>query len=151
MSTDLWDFAQKLYGRPGVEKLLLRLQASGADVCLLLSALWLEQRKANCTESRCAALQAIARPWQHEVVKPLRQLRMNWREAALQDEQLAGLREQIKSLEIQAERSLLLQLEQHCAEWSEEEPGDWLGKLAGMAGRDNRDALEELRIAAANA
>ena len=151
MSTDLWDFAQKLYGRPGVEKRLLRLQASGADVCLLLSALWLEQRKVACTELRSTELQAIARPWQHEVVKPLRQLRMNWREAALQDEQLAGLREQIKSLEIQAERSLLLQLEQHCKTWPAEAPDDWLGKLAGMAGRDNRDALEELRIAAAEA
>jgi uncharacterized protein (TIGR02444 family) len=151
MSTDLWEFAQKLYARPNVEKLLLRLQASGADVCLLLSALWLEQRKVACTESRSTELQSIARPWQHEVVKPLRQLRMNWREAALQDEQLAGLREQIKSLEIQAERSLLLQLGQHCTQWPEEEPGDWLEKLTAMVGRDNRDALEELRIAAANA
>ena len=149
MSSDLWVFAQKLYAQPGAEKVFLRLQGCGADVCLLLTALWLERRQAVCTESRCAALKAIARPWQHEVVKPLRQLRMNWRNAALEDEQLAGLREQVKSLEIQAERSLLLQLERHCGSWPEEEVGDWLGSLAGMAGRDNRDALEALRIAAA--
>ena len=72
MSSDLWDFAQKLYARPSAEKVFLRLQACGADVCLLLTALWLEQRKASCTESRSDALKAIARPWQHEVVKPLK-------------------------------------------------------------------------------
>lgn len=151
MSTDLWDFAQELYGRPGVEKCLLHMQAGGADVCLLLCALWLEQRHITCTEARCAALQAIARPWQHEVVKPLRQLRINWREAALQDEHLAGLREQIKSLEIQAERSLLLHLQRQCRDWPQEAPDVWLEKLAAMAARDNRDALEALRIAAAKA
>jgi uncharacterized protein (TIGR02444 family) len=148
MSTDLWGFAQRLYAQPGAEKACLRLQASGADVCLLLTALWLEQRKAACSEERCAALHALARPWQHEVVKPLRQLRLNWRHAAQQDQQLAQLREQVKSLEVQAERSLLLQLEQFSRDWPAEETGDWLGSLAGIAGRDNRDALEELRIAA---
>ena len=149
MSSDLWDFAQRLYAQPGAEPLFLRLQAGGADVCLLLTALWLEQRQAACTDARCTALQAIARPWQHEVVKPLRHLRINWREAALRDEPLAGLREQIKALEVQAERALLLHLEQHCKTWRQEEKGDWLGKLAATAGKDNRDALEALRIAAA--
>lgn len=148
MSTDLWGFAQTLYAHPGAEKACLRLQASGADVCLLLTALWLEQRKVACSEERSTALHALARPWQHEVVKPLRQLRLNWRHAAQQDQQLAQLREQVKSLEVQAERSLLLQLEQFSRDWPAEEAGDWLGSLAGIAGRDNRDALEELRIAA---
>ena len=151
MSTDLWDFAQRFYARPGAEKACLSLQANGADVCLLLTALWLEQRKAGCDESRCAALQGIARPWQHEVVKPLRQLRMNWRNAAQLDGQLANLRDQVKALELQAERSLLMQLQHFCQEWQDEEPGDWLSSLAGIAGRDNRDALNELRIAAAEA
>lgn len=150
MSTDLWAFAQTLYARPGADKACLRLQASGADVCLLLTALWLEQRKVACTATRSAALQTLARPWQHEVVKPLRQLRLNWRHAAQQDEQLAQLREQVKSLELQAERSLLLQLEQFSLEWPvEAEADDWLSSLAGIAGRDNRDALDELRTAAA--
>ncbi len=148
MSTDLWDFARTLYARPGTEDICLRLQAGGADVCLLLTGLWLEQRGVACLPERCSALQGIARPWQHEVVKPLRQLRRNWRHAAQQDRQLALLREQVKALELQAERVLLEQLEQCSRDWPQDQAGDWLGSLAGLAARDSRDALEDLRIAA---
>ena len=44
MPTDLWDFAQRLYARPGVESACLHLQEVGADVCLLLTAGWLGGR-----------------------------------------------------------------------------------------------------------
>lgn len=148
MSTELWGFAQTLYARPGAEKACLRMQANGADVCLLLTALWLERRKVACTPERSSALQTLARSWQHEVVKPLRQLRMNWQSAAQQNRPLELLREQVKSLELQAEKTLLLQLEEYSMGWPEEEAGDWLNSLAGIAGRDNRDALNELRSAA---
>ena len=149
MPTDLWSFAQTLYAYPAVAKACLRLQANGADVCLLLTALWLEQRQVACTETRSTELQVLARHWQHEVVKPLRQLRLNWRTAAQQDQQLALLREQVKSLELQAEQTLLLRLEQTSHEWPAETAGEWLISLAGIAGRDNRDALEQLHTAVA--
>ena len=149
MSIDLWDFAQTLYGCPGVEKACLHLQANGADVCLLLTALWLEQRNVACTERRCEALRALAGRWQPEVITPLRQLRVDWRAAAQLDQQLTLLREQVRALELQAERTLLLRLQQCSLEWPEEVAGDWLSNLAGRAGREHRDALDSLRIAVA--
>ena len=151
MPNDLWSFAQTLYARPGVENACLRLQTSGADVCLLLTALWLERHRIAFTTARSAELHLLARDWQHDVVKPLRQLRINWRTAAQNDQQQALLREQLKTLELQAERTLLLRLEQHALRWSEEVAGDWLNSLAGVAALDNRDALENLRIAASTA
>lgn len=149
MPTDLWSFAQCLYARPGMEQACLHLQAGGADVCLLLTALWLEQRRASCTQERSAALQTLAGPWQQEVVRPLRQLRQGWCSAAQQDQALTQLREQVKALELQAEKVLLLRLEQVCQEWPEETRCDWLSSLANLAVEDCRDALESLRIAAA--
>ena len=149
MSIDLWDFAQTLYGCSGVEKACLRLQANGADVCLLLTALWLEQRNVACTERSCEALRALAGRWQPAVITPLRQLRLDWRAAAQLDQQLTLLREQVRALELQAERTLLLRLQQCSLEWPEEVAGDWLSNLAGRAGREHRDALDSLRIAVA--
>ena len=75
MPTDLWNFALACYARPGVEALCLRLQAGGADVCLLLCALWLERRRVACDGQRLDQLRAIAEPWQRQVVQPLRELR----------------------------------------------------------------------------
>ena len=150
MPTDLWNFATTLYARPGAEKACLQLQGSGADVCLLLTALWLERRQVACSESRSAALQQLAGPWQEEVIKPLRQLRQDWRTHAQQNEQLEQLREQVKTLELQAEKALLARLEQCCEGWPGEKAGSWLNNLAGAAVRNNRDALDSLRIAAAS-
>jgi uncharacterized protein (TIGR02444 family) len=148
MPTDLWNFAITLYARPDAESACLQLQASGANVCLLLTALWLESRQVPYSATRGAALQALAGPWHEEVIKPLRQLRQDWRTEAQHNQQLGLLREQVKALELQAEKALLARLE-HCSEdWSGGKAGSWLDNLAGAAGRDNRDALESLRIAA---
>lgn len=82
MPSDLWDFAQRLYGRPGVEHACLQLQEAGADVCLLLCGAWLQRHGVAYTPARLSHLQAIAQPWQTEVISPLRQLRQNWRTTA---------------------------------------------------------------------
>lgn len=148
MPPDLWRFAQILYARPGVEHACLQLQASGSDVCLLLAGVWLERRRVTCTAARCATLQELARPWQRAVIAPLRQLRQDWRTAATQDPALAQVREQLKALELQAERALLEKLEQASLEWSEgEQASDWLNSLLGITAQSHRDALMTLRIA----
>ena len=56
MPSDLWDFAQRLYGRPGVEHACLQLQEAGADVCLLLCGAWLQQRGVACTRRSFSSL-----------------------------------------------------------------------------------------------
>ena len=131
-SQSLWDFAVALYARPGVAEACLRRQdEEGADVCLLLAALWLEQRGIADSATRVAQLERLARPWQAGVSGALRQLRRAWKSAAAEDAELAELRRQLATLELQAERILLQRLEALTSNW----PADahraerWLERL----------------------
>jgi uncharacterized protein (TIGR02444 family) len=149
MPSDLWDFALRLYGRAGVEQACLQLQTAGADVCLLLCACWLQQTHTAYSPERCQQLQALAEPWQRDVITPLRQLRQSWRAAAQQQPELAILREQLKVLEQQGERQLLLQLQACVEAWPvlhADAASDWLAPMA--AGATSLDALQVLRVEA---
>src|SRR5690606_34027885 len=117
MPPDLWNFALACYARPGVEQTCLRLQEQGTDVCLLLCALWLEQRRATASAERLERLRAIAEPWQRQVVQPLRELRQGLKAAAQKDPQQARLRGEIKAPELEAERELLGRLERARPKW----------------------------------
>jgi uncharacterized protein (TIGR02444 family) len=64
------------------------LQALGGDVCLLLCGTWLQARAWPLTNAHPGAA-GRGRPWQREVVTPLRALRRQWREHAQADPQLA--------------------------------------------------------------
>jgi len=150
MSSDLWSFSINLYAKPGVESACLALQANGTNVCLVLCGLWLEQRGVLCDEQRLQQLRQLAGPWDTAVVQPLRALRTQWKDLALQDPGLGGLREQIKKLELEAERQLLERLQASARDWPEGHPSDaaqWLGRLVANAGQPNRDALHQLRVA----
>src|SRR5690606_29442723 len=114
---DLWDFALRLYAQPDVEPACLRLQAGGADVCLLLCAAWLDQRRVACEAARVQQLRDEAAPWQQSITAPLRHLRQQWKPAAQGDTQLADLREQLKRLELQTEQILLQRLEDISKTW----------------------------------
>ena len=139
---DLWNFAVQLYARPGVESACLQLQDSGCDVCLVLTGAWLEHRGTPCRDDYLQALRDLAQPWQQNVVMPLRQARQQWRTAASQDAELATLREQLKQLELEAERLLLKRLEALTKDWPNESAGsDWLRHLAG----NDSAALQVLR------
>lgn len=150
MPSDLWSFTLDFYARPGVEQACLSLQASGANVCLLLCGVWLTRRGIACNNERVQEIGQLATPWHDDVVRPLRELRTQWRASAQRDEQLSLLREQVKALELEAERELLARLEAQTLGWSAQqtpEPGDWLMCLTGEAAEQNRDALQVLRVA----
>ncbi|MDD0976688.1 TIGR02444 family protein [Pseudomonas fontis] len=150
MHTDLWNFAITLYARPGVEAACLNLQAQGADVCLLLCAAWLDSRQIRLEDPRVEQLRRLAGPWQHDVVQPLRELRRQWRAKAQHDAELAVLREQVKGLEMNAERQLLERLQLACEGWQRNLPGiqqDWLEALTPTSARLHHDALQVLRAA----
>jgi len=154
MSSDLWSYTLKTYARPGVEPACLQLQAAGANVCLLLCAVWLGERGVACNSERLQQLHALAAPWHEEVVQPLRQLRTGWRQAANDDHALGVLREQVKALELQAERQLLLRLEALAKDWSQAEAEDlwpWVQGLAAEAAQLDHDALQALRVAVTGA
>ncbi|EJM10283.1 TIGR02444 family protein [Pseudomonas sp. GM18] len=150
MSSDLWSFSLDTYARPGVEGACLQLQSTGVNVCLLLCGLWLGQRGVTCNEQRLQLLRGVAGPWDADVVQPLRALRQQWKAAASEDAGLDDLREQVKALEMEAERHLLLRLERLAQSWPQckaTDPTAWLeGVAAGTATLD-RDALHQLRVA----
>ncbi|MGE8295294.1 MAG: TIGR02444 family protein [Pseudomonas sp.] len=141
---DLWNFALERYARAGVEQACLQLQEAGSDVCLLLTGAWLQGRGVRCLDQRLCALRNVAGPWQREVISPLRQTRRDWRAAAGQDTELAALREQVKKLELQAERVLFERLQALAEGWpAEASEDDWLIRLAG----NDSAALQVLRDA----
>ena len=150
MHNDLWTHAVALYGRPEVQQSCLTLQSRGANVCLLLCAAWLGETGVAFSTQRLAALAEVADAWHGEVVAPLRQLRQQWRAQALADDALRRLREQVKGLELQAERVLLERLQALCNEWPREGAMDvrvWLEQAVPREARDNRGALHVLRAA----
>lgn len=150
MHNDLWTHAVQLYARPGVQESCLQLQSQGTNVCLLLCAAWLAETGVAFSPQRLAALAAIADPWHQQVVTPLRQLRQQWRTQAQADDALGPLREQVKGLELQAERTLLERLQALCNEWPREgatQAQVWLEQAVPAEARDNRGALQVLRAA----
>ena len=151
MSSDLWSFSLHTYAQPGVEAACLTLQAQGLNVCLLLCGLWLAERGVACSEQRLQQLREVVEPWDMEVVAPLRALRTQWKTTARADAELNALREQIKALELEAERQLLLRLERLARDWPQDQVTDvsaWLAGVAANAQHLARDALHERRVAA---
>ncbi|MDT3721118.1 TIGR02444 family protein [Pseudomonas oryzihabitans] len=136
MQEDLWEFALAVYARPGVEGACLRLQEAGADVCLVLAALWLDCRACALDAKGLERLRAAANLWQETVVRPLRQLRQAWKAPADEDEDLAALRERLKTLELAAEREQLARLAHLAAHWPCRTTNDrrtWLEAVAPQA------------------
>jgi uncharacterized protein (TIGR02444 family) len=150
MSSDLWSFSLSTYARPGVEPACLQLQSAGINVCLLLCGLWLGERGVACNEHRLQQLRGVAEPWDADVVRPLRALRVNWKVVAADDGELNALREQVKALELDAERHLLVRLERSALSWPQGEATDlsaWLEGVTAGAAHLDRDALHQLRVA----
>ena len=150
MSSDLWSFSLGTYARPGVEAACLTLQSAGVNVCLLLCGLWLGQQGVACNGQRLQQLRNVAEPWDTDVVRPLRALRRQWKVIATEDAELNALREQVKALELEAERHLLLRLERSAQSWPQDEATDlsaWLEGVAAGAAHLDRDALHQLRVA----
>lgn len=154
MQTDLWNYCLKVYALPGIEHACLSLQNQGLDVCLVLCATWLEQRRVACDATRLECLSGCAEPWQRDVIQPLRQLRTQWREAALHDDELSALRGRIKGMELEAERTLLNRLESASLGWLPNQSQgdcDWLQRVASRVEHPDHDALQTLRAAMSHA
>lgn len=154
MASQLWSFTQNFYARPGVEQACLTLQTSGANVCAVLCGVWLGLEGVAFTRQRQEEIRQLAAPWQEDVVRPLRELRTRWKAKSVGDEQWRALREQLKGLELDAERELLLRLEGLAQDWPRQQALDadaWLLGLAGDAAGDNHDALQLLRAVASSA
>ncbi len=98
--SEFWDWAVEAYARPGVAEACLDLQDTyGQNVPLLLWAIW--------RGGDVAAAVDLARAWEDEVVGPLRGVRRRLKGRAGAE----ALREQVKAVELEAERTLMQALE----------------------------------------
>ncbi|MGF1627620.1 MAG: TIGR02444 family protein [Alphaproteobacteria bacterium] len=113
----LWEFCTDIYAEPGVAAACLALQdEAGADVTLLLAALWSAVEGPGLLQgAELDALDRAVAPWRDNVVQPLRQVR-RWTKAALHHHD--PMRDELKALELCAERRALAKI----AAWLERAP-----------------------------
>ncbi|MES2725260.1 MAG: TIGR02444 family protein [Pseudomonadota bacterium] len=102
----VWAWALEVYGRPGVPHATLKLQdAHGQNTSLLLWAVYAEVTDRGLLAEAARA----ARAWDEAVLVPLREARRALKPPLppFPDDSREALREQVKRLELDAERLLL--------------------------------------------
>ena len=106
----LWDWTLKAYGQPGVPEACLALQDDhGQNTSLLLWAVWAETADAALL-TRAAD---VAKRWEALTLTPIRAVRRGLKPAfvGVAAEAREGLREDVKAVELRAERVLMEALE----------------------------------------
>jgi uncharacterized protein (TIGR02444 family) len=101
-----WSFTLGLYGKPGVAPALIGLQDRlGLDVNMLLYCCWAGTDGRLLTAADVKAVEAVAEPWQSEVVRPLRALRRRLKGGfgAMPADRVAAYRKRINELEVEGE------------------------------------------------
>jgi uncharacterized protein (TIGR02444 family) len=102
-----WSFSLDVYAAPGVAAECLALQRElDVDVNMLLFCAWLGAVHGSVLSAeRIGFFQDIVRPWQEEVVKPLRGVRDTLKSRAdFVEADIGALRSQVLSVELGAER-----------------------------------------------
>lgn len=110
----LWKWAVAAYSADGVAEACLELQDSaGQNIPLLLWAAWCAAGGRMPDEDVLEAAGDTARAWQETAIAPLRAVRRNLKPRApdLDDDAREAVRAQVKAVELDAERRLLLALE----------------------------------------
>jgi len=109
-SEGFWDFSVRTYRTDGVPEACLSLQNDyGADVNMLLYCSWVGGFYGSFDDALFSKASGFADNWADEVVRPLRSARTwmkqsGWREEPMSTEECMSLREEIKSVEFEAER-----------------------------------------------
>jgi len=135
MSPGLWDWALAAYHADGVAEACLDLQdAHGHNIPLLLWAAWMAATGRSLDPETIEAGCDTARAWDAAAVTPLRAIRRMLKKPLPDIDHSAreALRDQVKAIELAAERHLLAGLE----------------ALAGPAARTPAPPLEGLVAAA---
>ncbi|MBU1346369.1 MAG: TIGR02444 family protein [Alphaproteobacteria bacterium] len=114
MSDNFWDWALKAYAAPGVQEACLQLQdAQGCNVPLMLWSAWMATTGRPLDDDTIEAGCDTARAWDGVAVAPLRLIRRTLKGPIpdIDDAAREALRQQIKAVELAAERSLMADLE----------------------------------------
>jgi uncharacterized protein (TIGR02444 family) len=112
--TGLWDWALAAYRAEGVAEACLHLQdAHGHNVPLLLWAAWMAATGRSLDPEMVEAGCDTARAWDSAAVTPLRTIRRTLKKPLhdIDDVAREALRDQVKAIELAAERHLLAGLE----------------------------------------
>lgn len=106
-----WTWSLEVYGRPGVEQILLDLQDRlGLDVNMVLFACWTGvNRRGPLSASEWETLIAGAAEWRGEVIIPLRGIR-RFLKRDEEGNDVRSLRDKVKQLELDAERIMQLEI-----------------------------------------
>ena len=143
----LWDWTLEAYARPGVPEACLALQDEhDLNTSFLLWAVWAEGPDAAVLAQAASA----GKTWDARVLKPIREGRRTLTAGfpAIDDGGREGLREDVKSVELRAERVLMETLEALTEDrrggtpaltalqaasraWGVRAPDDALARLAG--------------------
>jgi len=145
----LWDWTLRAYGQAGVPQACLALQDDyGQNTSFLLWAVWAEAADPSLL-TRAAD---IARRWEALALTPLRDMRRALKPPleGIEDAERCALREDVKAVELRAERVLmesletltdepggapaLTALEAASAAWGRPAPPDTLAALAAALG-----------------
>jgi uncharacterized protein (TIGR02444 family) len=106
-SSPFWTFSLGYYRGAGVSEACLELQDNcGVDVNVALFLLWLASQKRRLAADQVKRLADKVRPWQTDVIGPIRTLRRRLKtDAPLLDRGPAELfRTKIKAIELESER-----------------------------------------------
>ncbi len=112
--SDLWTWAVKAYDGPGVAEACLSLQDHNEqNVPLLLWAAWVAVTGRRPDEETIEAACDAARAYDTVIVSPLRAVRRTLKAPIpdVENDHREALRQQVKALELDAERRLMLELE----------------------------------------
>ncbi len=112
--SDLWTWAVAAYDAPGVAEACLSLQDHNEqNVPLLLWAAWVAVTGRRPDEETIEAACDAARAYDTVVVAPLRAVRRTLKAPIpdVDNDHREALRQQVKALELDAERRLMLELE----------------------------------------
>jgi uncharacterized protein (TIGR02444 family) len=145
----LWDWTLRAYGQAGVPEACLTLQDTyGQNTSLLLWAVWAEA----ANPALLARAADIARRWEALALSPIRDVRRALKPAfeGIEDAAREGLREDVKAVELRAERVLMERLEAMTADhggahalaaleaasraWGKPAPNNALAALAAALG-----------------
>jgi uncharacterized protein (TIGR02444 family) len=106
-SSPFWTFSLGFYRGAGVSEACLELQDNcGVDVNVVLFLLWMASQKRQLDVGEVKSLADKVRPWQADVIGPIRALRRRLKsDAPLLDKGSAELfRTKIKAVELESER-----------------------------------------------
>lgn len=112
MSQDLWAFSCRVYSDDAVSSVCLALQDDfGLDVNCVLACVWYGWTGAGVLRgSQVSAMVSQSHMWGDSVVRPLRAVR-RWLKPQAGDVAIGPFRDQVKALELDAERHLQTRIE----------------------------------------